>query len=196
MLNNEHNEQPTMMNCAMNMGLIVGAYYIVKFCLFPLSMHSTFAAMLFFGLTMMVPFLVYRLVKVYKDRYAGGSIDFARAFSFALLVMAFGSLLASVAHYVYFEYIDNGLVVSTLAANIEELAAVDLGAIEGIDTTEGAEAVEQYNRFIEMMNTTLQQLQAMSSIKMTVGMLSNNVSWAFIVALPIALVASMRKKEQ
>ena len=196
MLNNEHNEQPTMMNCAMNMGLIVGAYYIVKFCLFPLSMHSTFAAMLFFGLTMMVPFLVYRLVKVYKDRYAGGNIDFARAFSFALLVMAFGSLLASVAHYVYFEYIDNGLVVSTLAANIEELAAVDLGAIEGIDTTEGAEAVEQYNRFIEMMNTTLQQLQAMSSIKMTVGMLSNNVSWAFIVALPIALVASMRKKEQ
>lgn len=185
-----------MMNCAMNMGLIVGAYYIVKFCLFPLSMHSTFAAMLFFGLTMMVPFLVYRLVKVYKDRYAGGNIDFARAFSFALLVMACGSLLASVAHYVYFEYIDNGLVVSTLAANIEELAAVDLGAIEGIDTTEGAEAVEQYNRFIEMMNTTLQQLQAMSSIKMTVGMLSNNVSWAFIVALPIALVASMRKKEQ
>lgn len=195
MLNNEHNEH-TMMNCAMNMGLIVGAYYIVKFCLFPLSMHSTFAAMLFFGLTMMVPFLVYRLVKVYKDRYAGGSIDFARAFSFALLVMAFGSLLASVAHYVYFEYIDNGLVVSTLAANIEELAAVDLGAIEGIDTAEGAEAVEQYTRFIEMMNTTLQQLQAMSSIKMTVGMLSNNVSWAFIVALPIALVASMRKKEQ
>ena len=195
MQNNEHNEH-TMMNCAMNMGLIVGAYYIVKFCLFPLSMHSTFAAMLFFGLTMMVPFLVYRLVKVYKDRYAGGNIDFTRAFSFALLVMAFGSLLASVAHYVYFEFIDNGLVVNTLAANIEELAAVYLGAIEGIDTTEGAEAVEQYNRFIEMMNTTLQQLQAMSSIKMTVGMLSNNVSWAFIVALPIALVASMRKKEQ
>ncbi len=195
MQNNEHNEH-TMMNCAMNMGLIVGAYYIVKFCLFPLSMHSTFAAMLFFGLTMMVPFLVYRLVKVYKDRYAGGNIDFTRAFSFALLVMAFGSLLASVAHYVYFEFIDNGLVVNTLAANIEELAAVDLGAIEGIDTAEGAEAVEQYTRFLEMMNTTLHQLQAMSSIKMTVGMLSNNVSWAFIVALPIALVASMRKKEQ
>ena len=33
-------------------------------------------------------------------------------------------------------------------------------------------------------------------IDMAMGMLSNNVSWAFIVALPIALVASMRKKEQ
>lgn len=183
-----------MMNCAMNMGVIVGAYYIGKFCLFPLSMHSTFAAMLFFGLTMMVPFLIYKLVKVYQHRYTDGNIDFVRAFSFALLVMAFGSLLAAVAHYIYFEFIDKGLVVSTLAANIEQLSAVDFNSIEGIDTTEGAEAIAQYNRFIETMNTTLQQLQAMSSIKMTMGMLSNNISWAIIVALPIALVASIRKK--
>ena len=194
MQDNYHNEQPTMMNCAMNMGVIVGAYYIGKFCLFPLSMHSTFAAMLFFGLTMMVPFLIYRLVKLYRDRYAGGSIDFVRAFSFALLIMAFGSLLASVTHYIYFEFIDKGLVISTLATNIEQLSAIELNTIEGIDTTEGADAIAQYNRFIETMNATLEQLQAMSSIKMTMGMLSNNISWSIIVALPIALVASTRKK--
>lgn len=194
MRSERHEEQSTMMNCAMNMGLIVGAYYIGKFCLFPLSMHSTFAAMLFFGLTMMVPYLVYRLVKLYRDRYAGGNIDFVRAFSFALLVMAFGSLLAAVAHYVYFEFIDKGLVVSTLASNIEQLASVDLSTIEGLDTAEGAEAIARYERFVETMNTTLGQLQAMTSIKMTMGMLSNNVTWAVIVALPVALVASMRKK--
>ena len=51
-----------MMQCAMNMGAVVGIYYIGKFCLFPLSLHSTLAAMLFLGLTLMVPFLVYRLV--------------------------------------------------------------------------------------------------------------------------------------
>ena len=95
MQDNYHNEQPTMMTCAMNMGVIVGAYYIGKFCLFPLSMHSTFAAMLFFGLTMMVPFLIYRLVKLYRDRYAGGSIDFVRAFSFALLIIAQRKILAT-----------------------------------------------------------------------------------------------------
>lgn len=194
MEDNRQNEQSTMMNCAMNMGVIAGAYYIGKFCLFPLSMHSTFAATLFFGLTMMVPYLIYRLVKVYRDRYAGGSIDFVRAFSFALLVMAFGSLLAAVAHYIYFEFIDKGLVVSTLATNIEQLASVDLSTIEGLDTAEGAEAIARYERFVETMRTTLQQLQAMSSIKMTMGMLSNNVSWSVIIALPIAMVASMRKK--
>ena len=56
-------EQPTMMNCAMNFGLIVGGYYIVKFCLFPLALHSTFVSMVFLGLTAVVPFLIYMLVK-------------------------------------------------------------------------------------------------------------------------------------
>ena len=189
----QQEQHPTMINCAMNMGVIVGAYYIGKFCLFPLSMHSTFAAMLYLGLTLMVPFLVYRLVKLYRDRYTGGVIDFTRAFAFALLIMAFGSLLAAAGHYIYFEYIDKGLMVSTLAQNIEQLGAVDFSAMEEADTADGAAAIAQYNKFIETMNTTLQQLQSMSSIKLTMGMLSNNVSWAIIVALPIALTASIRK---
>ena len=60
-------EPPTLMQCAMNMGAVVGVYYIGKFCLFPLSLHSTMAAMLFLGLTLMVPFLIYTLVTLYRE---------------------------------------------------------------------------------------------------------------------------------
>ena len=80
----KNQEQPTMMQCAMNLGAVLGVYYIGKFCLFPLSLHSTLAATLFLGLTLMVPFLVFRLTRLYRDRYLGGSIDFSRAFIFAL----------------------------------------------------------------------------------------------------------------
>lgn len=183
----KNQEQPTMMQCAMNLGAVLGVYYIGKFCLFPLSLHSTLAATLFLGLTLMVPFLVFRLTRLYRDRYLGGSIDFSRAFIFTLYVMGFGSLLAAAAHYIYFAYIDGGAIVNALEQSISQLTAIDLSTLEG---TEGSEsAIVQFNQYIELMRNTASQLSAMTPIEMTMGMLSNNVSWAIVIALPIALFA-------
>lgn len=176
-------EQPAMINYAMNFGVVMGAYNIVKFCLFPLSLHSTMAALLFLGLTLVVPFLVFQLAKRYRDQYCGGQIDFTRALTFSVLTMAFGALLASVAHYVYFAFIDGGAMVGALAQSIEQLQSVDLSTLEEVD----ADAVAQYGQYVEAMQQTAQQLQAMSPIEMTMGMLSNNFSWSLILSLPIAL---------
>ena len=183
-------ERPTMMNCAMNFGAVVGLYNIGKFCLFPLSLHSTTAALFFLSLTLLVPYLIYRLVKRYRDQYCGGQIDFARAFIFSMYTFCFGALLASAAHYIYFAYIDGGAMVSALAQSIEQLQGVDLATLEDAN----AEAITQFNQYIELMQQTIQQIQAMKPIDMTLGMLSNNVSWSIILSLPIALfVKNVRK---
>lgn len=176
-------EQPTMINYAMNFGVVMGVYNIVKFCLFPLSLHSTMAALLFLGLTLVVPFLVFQLVKRYRDQYCGGQIDFTRALTFSVLTMVFGALLASVAHYVYFAFIDGGAMAGALAQSIEQLQSVDLSTLEGAD----ADAVAQFGQYVEAMQLTAQQLRAMSPIEMTMGLLSNNFSWSLILSLPIAL---------
>ena len=181
--------QPTMMNCAMNTGIVVGVYYIVKFCFFPLSLHSTMAALLFLGLTLVVPFLIYRLVRQYRERYCGGTMAFSHAFAFSMLIMFFGSLLSAVAHYGYFAFVDNGARVGALVQSVEQLQGVDLSTIEGAS----ADAVAQYNQYIEMMELTTKQIQAMSPIDITIGMLSNNVSWSVVLSLPIALIVSSRK---
>ena len=184
--------QPAMVNCAMNFGAVVGLYYIVKFCLFPLSLHSTMAAFLFLGLTLVVPFLVFLLVKRYRDQYCNGRLEFVRAWAFVVLVMGFGSLLASAAHYVYFAYIDGGAMVGALVQSIEQLQGVDLSTLEDAD----AEAVAQFGQYIEMMEQAVVQLQGMSPIEITMGMLSNNFSWSIVLSLPIALIVSMRKIKQ
>lgn len=183
-------ERPTMMNCAMNFGAVVGLYNIGKFCLFPLSLHSTMAALFFLSLTLLVPYLIYRLVKRYRDQYCGGQIDFARAFIFSMYTFCFGALLASAAHYIYFAYIDGGAMVSALAQSIEQLQGVDLATLEGAN----AEAITQFNQYIELMQQTIQQIQAMKPIDMTLGMLSNNVSWSIILSLPIALFVRNARK--
>ena len=185
-----NSERPTMMNCAMNFGAVVGLYNIGKFCLFPLSLHSTMAALFFLSLTLLVPYLIYRLVKRYRDQYCGGQIDFARAFIFSMYTFCFGALLASAAHYIYFAYIDGGAMVSALAQSIEQLQGVDLATLEDAN----AEAITQFNQYIELMQQTIRQIQAMKPIDMTLGMLSNNVSWSIILSLPIALfVKNVRK---
>ena len=187
-----NNEQPTMMNCAMNFGVVVGVYYIVKFSLFPLSLHSTMAALLFLGLTLVVPVLVYRLVKRYRNQYCGGQIDFFRAFSFTMLTMGCGSLLAAVAHYAYFAFIDGGAMVGALVQSIEQLKGVDLTVLENAS----AESIVQLNQYIEFMQHTVDQIRAMSPIDITIGMLSNNVSWSVVLSLPVALIVSARRQEK
>lgn len=177
-------ELPTMMNCAMNMGAVAGVYYIAKFCLFPLSLHSTMAALLFLGLTLVVPFLIYQLVKRYRDQYCGGQIEFTRAFIYSVLIMVFGSLLAAAAHYIYFAFIDGGAMVGALAQSIEQLQSIDLSALEGANE----DSIAQFNQYIEAMKLTAQQLQTLSPIDITLGMLSNNFSWSVILSLPIALI--------
>lgn len=195
--NMEQAQQPSLINIAMNMGAVVGVYYIAKFCLFPLSLHSTLAAMLFLGLTLMVPFLVYRLTKLYRDRYMGGYIDFTQALVFVLLIMGFGSLLVAAAHYIYFAYIDGGMMVGALEQSIAQLSAIDLSTLEGIEGTEDVESTKvQFDQYIGMMHTTAAQIKAMTPIDMTLGMLSNNVSWAIAVALPVALFVRRNKVKE
>lgn len=188
-----NHEQPSMMHYAMNFGLVVGVYYILKFCLFPMSLRSTATGMLFIGLSLMVPLLLFRLTRTYRDRYMSGSITFVHALAFAMLTMIFGSLLASVAHYVYFAYIDGGMMVGALEQSIEQIVTL-LSAenmSEGVDMSDVS--IDEY---ITMLRTTMMQIEAMSPIDITMGMLSNNVSWSIIVALPVALFASLRKTKR
>lgn len=213
-------QQPSLVHYAMNFGAVMGGYYIGKFCLFPISLRSSFAGMLFLGLTLMVPFLIYRLTTLYRDRYMGGNITFSHALAFAILTMGFGSLLASVAHYIYFAFIDGGMMVETLEQNIEQMASLltaptgevaaamtDTMAIATpsiIDTTtvatesmaeEAAEIAASIDDYITMLRTTTEQIKAMTPIDMTLGMLSNNLSWSIIVALPVAAFLTIKKRK-
>ncbi|MBR4311901.1 MAG: DUF4199 domain-containing protein [Bacteroidaceae bacterium] len=209
-------EQPSMIHYAMNFGAVVGVYYIAKFCLFPMSFNSTFAGMLFIGLTLMVPLLMYRLVKYYRDRYLGGDITFTHALAFTVLSMGFGSLLAAVAHYTYFAFIDGGAMMGAIEQSVEQMVAIAESTAMASDTTavvppvltdsiaqvapsiagEDITLVTSLDSYITLLRTTTEQIKAMTPIDMTIGMLSNNLSWSIIVALPVAAFASLRNLKE
>lgn len=205
-----------MVHYAMNFGTVVGIYYIAKFCLFPMSLRSSLAGVFFIGLTLVVPFLIYRLTRLYRDHYMGGNITFVQALAFAMLTMGFGSLLASAAHYIYFAFIDGGAMVNTLEQNIEQMESLlsmplnetaitdsvaiatsvptdSITNISGNIIDDNMTMATTLNDYITMLRTTTAQIKALTPIDMTLGMLSNNLSWSIIVAVPVAALTTIKR---
>lgn len=212
----QREQQPSMVHYAMNFGTVVGIYYIAKFCLFPMSLHSSLAGVFFIGLTLVVPFLIYRLTRLYRDHYMGGNITFVQALAFAMLTMGFGSLLASAAHYIYFAFIDGGAMVNTLEQNIEQMESLlsmplnetaitdsvaiatsvptdSITNISGNIIDDNMTMTTTLNDYITMLRTTTAQIKALTPIDMTLGMLSNNLSWSIIVAVPVAALTTIKR---
>ena len=212
----QREQQPSMVHYAMNFGTVVGIYYIAKFCLFPMSLRSSLAGVFFIGLTLVVPFLIYRLTRLYRDHYMGGNITFVQALAFAMLTMGFGSLLASAAHYIYFAFIDGGAMVNTLEQNIEQMESLlsmplnetaitdsvaiatsvptdSITNISGNIIDDNMTMATTLNDYITMLRTTTAQIKALTPIDMTLGMLSNNLSWSIIVAVPVAALTTIKR---
>lgn len=102
-----------MQKYAVHFGTYMGFYWILKFILFPLIFRIPFFQLLFVALTLVVPFLGYYYVRMYRDKVRGGSISFAGAAMFTAIMYLSASMLVSVAHYVYFQFIDQGFLVDS-----------------------------------------------------------------------------------
>ena len=167
-----------LMNGAMIYGTSMGIFWILKFMLIPFIFTMPFTSLLFLGLTAAVPFLGYFFVRQYRNRYCvGGRIGFVPAWIFSILMYAFAALLVSVAHYIFFRYVDGGAMVANYTAILEELQHT---------APEMEEVVTQYKEATELV-------AAMAPIEMTIQLLLNNLFYGMILALPTAFLASLGK---
>ena len=109
---------------AMKYGTIMGIFWTIKFVLFPLGMENPLLLMAFFLLTLIVPVVGFFLVRQYRDRECGGILNFSRAFLFTSFMYMFAALFATIAHYIYFRYMDNGMIVNTYQNMLTQMSAV------------------------------------------------------------------------
>ena len=123
-------KRPTLQEGAMRYGTAMGIFWTIKFILFPLGMTNPLLLMLFFFLTLVVPVVGYQFARKYRDRECGGVISYSRAFLFTAFMYMFAALFATIIHYVYFKYIDNGLIVNTYYDMLNQLSAGATGELE------------------------------------------------------------------
>ena len=88
-------KRPTLQEGAMRYGTAMGIFWTIKFILFPLGMTTPLLLMLFFFLTLTVPFVGYQFARKYRDQECGGVISYSRAFLFTAFMYMFAALFAT-----------------------------------------------------------------------------------------------------
>lgn len=168
------NYKPTLQECAMRYGTGMGLLWAFKFMLFPLGLRIPFLQLLFIVLTIGVPFLGYIFAKKFRERHCDGSITFSRAFLFTTFMYMFASLFVAVVHYIYFRYIAYRSILNQFKE------------------TAGAELTTSLNQFEEAIDL----LSGLTPLEMTFQLISQNMFYGMLMAIPTALIVMRKKKNE
>jgi hypothetical protein len=154
-------------------------YWIIKFSLFPLGLTIPFLLFLFLALTLGVPFMGYYYTRIYRIKNAAEKSASAMNGMFSVFMYMFAALLTAVAHYIYFRFIDHGYIINTYT-NI--LNAATQNTLPGMDS------------YITQIKEAMNVIKAFSPTDITLQLLSQNVFYCSILAIPTALIVMKKKK--
>ena len=170
----------TFQEDAMRYGTVMGLFWTAKFVLFPLGMQAPLLLMTFFLLTLIVPVVGFFLVRQYRDRECGGVLNFSRAFLFTSFMYVFAAMFVTIAHYIYFRYMDNGLIVNTYQDMLTQM--------QGVATAEMKASLDQFQQALDI-------IASLSPLEISIQLITQNIFYCTILALPTALLV-MRKPKQ
>lgn len=172
-------KKPSLQEGAMRYGTAMGIFWTIKFILFPMGMKMPLLLMLFFFLTLAVPILGYQFARKYRDRECEGIISYSRAFLFTAFMYMFATLFATIIHYVYFRYIDNGLIVNTYHDMLNQLSAGATGELE-----------TSINQIREALNVIAQ----LTPVEISLQLISQNLFYCTIIAAFTAMFVMRNPK--
>lgn len=165
----------------MRYGTGMGLLWAFKFMLFPIGLRIPFLQLLFIVLTAGVPLIGYAFAKRFRMQHCNNAIGFGRAFQFTASMYLFASMFVAVAHYIYFRYIDGGFVFDTYQGLITQLKA-----------TAGSELMPT----VEQLQDAFDLLAGLTPLEMTFNLVSNNLFWGMLIALPTALLVMRKENKQ
>ena len=166
-------QRKNFQEAAMRYGTMMGIFWTLKFVLFPLGMQSPLLLMAFCLLTLIVPVVGFFLVRQYRDRECDGVLTFSRAFLFTSFMYLFATLFVTIAHYIYFRYLDNGLIVGTYQDMLTQMSAI---------------ATDDMKASIEQFQQALDIIASLSPLDISIQLITQNVFYCTLIALPTALL--------
>lgn len=166
---------------AMRFGTIMGVYWIFKFILLVLGFDYHFLGLAFMFLTLAVPFMGYYYLRMVRDRLLGGYIGFIHAWAFTMAIYVFAGILAAVAHYVYFQYIDQGRVLELYTTYVNAMKSMNMPGTEDS---------------ILVLEENIPLLEGLTSLDWTFQLFNMNVFYGAIFAGITALFGMRRMPNQ
>lgn len=149
-------------------------------CSFACYIAGTAAPMLMIcgmGLAIGSLFFAYMRLRNFRDTALSGSISFGRAYSYTLLIFFYSSILFAVAQFVYFRFIDNGYIVSTMT--------------EMMNAEPNSQLIEAYG-LTDSINESLKLMNSTRPIDYALNYLTLNIMLGMIAGLPFAALTRTR----
>lgn len=159
------------MSATMSYGFSLGIFWIVKYIFYMFSMRFSYLVVIYWGMSLVVPYLAYLLTKRYREDL-GGVISFSQAWRFGVLIYLFAAMLVSVMHYVFYRFVAPPDFLSSAV----EQTIVSLKQMQ-VDS--------KVISSIESMN--------FSPIHMALQGILNNIFYGIILSLPVAALVCRRK---
>ena len=173
-------ERPiTLQEHAMRFGTLMGLFWIIKFILFPRGFKIPLLQLLFILLTLFVPVLGYIYARKFRNECCQGSLSFFRAFAFTFFMYMFASILTAAVHYIYFRFIDNGFIFESYRTQLETLQSAAQGELSA--------TVDQFMKAFET-------IASLTPLQLTLQLVSQNIFYGTLLALPTALIVMKQKK--
>lgn len=159
------------MSAAMSYGFSLGIFWIVKYIFYMFSMRFSYLVVIYWGMSLVVPYLAYLLTKRYREDL-GGVISFSQAWRFGVLIYLFAAMLVSIMHYVFYRFV---APPDFLSSAVEQTIA----------SLKQMQVDSKVISFIESMN--------FSPIHMALQGILNNIFYGIILSLPVAALVCRRK---
>ncbi len=156
---------------AMYYGLVLGIYWVVKYFFNMFSLRYPYLITIYWGLSLVVPYMGYILTKKYRGDL-GGSITFGQAWSFGVLLYFFAALIVSIMHYIFYRFVaPPDYLTNTVSQTIEFL------------------------KQMEVDNQVIESVEALdfSPIHMALQGILNNILYGVIFSVPVAWLLSWKK---
>ena len=160
----ETNKNNSLIQSAMRYGFPLGMFWVFKYLFYMGSLKFPYLVSIYWGLSLVVPYVAYLLTKRYKNDL-GGSIGFFRAWQFGIFLYFFAALIVSVMHYVFYRFVaPPDFVKSAIDQTLESLTQLHADS------------------------KVIQSVKALdfSPIHMALQGILNNVFYCIVFSIPVA----------
>jgi hypothetical protein len=161
----EINDSSMLMKYSSTYGFYFGLYWVFKYIFLILGYKIPSLFLVYYALSIAVPFIAYSLTKRYRSDIGGG-ISFSHAWRFGTMLYFFAALIVSVPQFIFYRFLvpENFLSDSML---------------EIVKLLEEMKLDEQILESIREINIT--------PIHLVIQGIFNNIFYGLILSIPVAL---------
>lgn len=159
-------------------GALLSLLLIGSFTCYIQGMTNPLMAMTAVLLITISPFYAANRLRHFRDQAREGIISFLRGYAYTALLFFYAGVLLAAAVFVYFNFIDDGFLLSHLTSVVH--------------SEEGHRLVEAYG-MEQQMNESIKMMAEMRPIDYAVNMLTLTITGGLLLGVPIA--ASTRRNK-